>query len=65
MKVLNPVAFLRQVRQEVSRVVWPQRPEILKVAVAVAVISALGAFMLFLMDTVLMFAVNLIMKFGG
>lgn len=61
----NPIQFFRQVRSEVSKVVWPTRKETIMSAIAVLVMVSVCALFLFLTDQVLSFAIRLILNLGA
>jgi preprotein translocase subunit SecE len=45
MATANPVTFLKEVRSELSKVVWPTRPETIKLTIMVIIVSTVvGAF---------------------
>ena len=50
MKV-SPALFVRQVKQEVSKITWPSRAETLQGTVAVMVICLIVAAFLFVVDS--------------
>ena len=61
----NPAQFIRQVRQEVSKVTWPSRKETTITTIMVFVMVALAS--VFLMGVDLIFAelVQIILGIGG
>lgn len=46
----NPVQFVQQVRSEVSKIVWPNRREVLLTTAMVFVMATLAAIFFFLVD---------------
>ena len=60
----NPLKFLQEVRQEVSKVTWPSRNETLISTVMVLVMVAFAAAFFFLADQALGYTVGLIMSAG-
>ncbi|MBZ8117252.1 preprotein translocase subunit SecE [Roseovarius sp. LXJ103] len=46
----NPVQFIQQVRSEVSKVVWPQRREVLLTTVMVLIMATLTAIFFAIVD---------------
>ena len=64
MKV-SPIQFFRQVRQEVKKVTWPTRKEVMQVTTIVLIIVALAAAFFFAVDVVLAWAVKLILRIGA
>ena len=61
----SPAQFVREVRQEVSKVTWPTRRELTFRTISVLVMSALAALFFFLADQVIAWLVQLILGFGG
>ena len=57
MKV-SPALFVRQVKQEVSKITWPTRTETVQGTVSVLVICAILAVFLFVVDFVFAGAIN-------
>ncbi len=62
---INPVQFLREVRQEVSKVTWPSRKETTVSTAMVFVMVFLAAIFFFLVDQVLGWGVRLMLGLGG
>ena len=65
MAKVNPGQFMREVRQEVSKVTWPTRKETLISTGMVFVMVFLAAIFFFLVDQVLSFGVRQILGLGG
>lgn len=61
----NPAQFLRQVRQEASKVTWPSRKETWVASVMVFIMVAITATFFFFVDQVLAFGVRTILGLGG
>ena len=59
---LNPVKFLQEVRQEVSKVTWPSRNETLISTVMVLAMVALASIFFLLADQIIAFAVQWLLK---
>ena len=57
--------FVRQVRQEVSKVTWPSRKETVQSVIMVFVMVAIAALFFFAVDQVLSFGVKAIFSIGG
>lgn len=55
----NPAQFVREVRQEVSRVTWPSRKETLVTTGLVLALSALAAVFFLIVDQL----IQLVMRF--
>ena len=65
MAKMNPGQFLREVRQEVSKVTWPTRKETAVTTGMVFLMVILAALFFFLVDQVLAFGVRQILGLGG
>ena len=61
--MINPAQFVRQVRQEVSKVVWPSRREVLLSTLSVFVMVIIMALFFLLVDRIISFGVSQII--GG
>ncbi len=61
----TPIEFLRQVRQEVSKVTWPSRKETITSTIMVILMVAFMAVFFFLVDQVLSLGIKAILGFGG
>ena len=62
---INPLQFLREVRQEVSKVTWPSRKETTVSTAMVFVMVFLAAIFFFFIDQVLGWGVRLMLGLGG
>ena len=65
MAKINPGQFVREVRQEVSKVTWPTRKETLITTGMVLLMVVLAALFFFLVDQVLAFGVRQILGLGA
>ena len=65
MAKINPGQFVREVRQEVSKVTWPTRKETAITTGMVFLMVVLAAVFFFLVDQVLAFGVSQILGLGG
>jgi preprotein translocase subunit SecE len=65
MAKINPGQFVREVRQEVSKVTWPTRKETAITTGMVFLMVVLAAVFFFLVDQVLAFGVRQILGLGG
>jgi len=65
MAKINPGQFVREVRQEVSKVTWPTRKETAITTGMVFLMVFLAAIFFFLVDQVLAFGVRQILGLGG
>ena len=64
MAKLNPVEFIQEVRQEVSKVTWPGRKEVWVTTAAVLVMVALAAIFFLITDQILGWLVSLVLGFN-
>lgn len=60
----NPLTFLRQVRTEVSKVVWPSRNETVVSTIMVLIMVALASLFFLAADQVISFVVQLMLSLG-
>ena len=65
MAKVSPAEFVRRVRQEVSRVTWATRREVLTATGMVFVMVFLAAIFFFVVDLLLSEGVKLILGLGG
>jgi len=65
MSKTSPVQFLKEVRQEASKVTWPTRKETGISTAMVFVFVILAAIFFLIIDQVLQFGVKLIFGLGG
>ena len=61
----NPVEFLRQVRQETSKVTWPTRRETVVSVAMVVIMVVLFSMFSFVVDQIFAFGVRAILGLGG
>ncbi len=61
---LDPIGFVREVRQEVTRVTWPTRKETLITTGLVLALSALAAVFFLVVDQVIAFVMRLLFGLG-
>lgn len=60
----NPLEFIQEVRQEVAKVTWPGRKEVMVTTVAVLIMVALASIFFLVTDQVLGWLVGLVLGFG-
>ena len=60
---LNPVKFLQEVRQEVSKVTWPTRNETLISTVMVLAMVALASIFFLLADQIISWFIQFVLNF--
>ena len=65
MAKFNPGQYMREVRQEVSKVTWPTRKETMITTALVVVMVFVSAIFFFLVDWLLSSGVQLILGLGG
>ncbi|GHA13040.1 protein translocase subunit SecE [Devosia pacifica] len=58
----NPITFLQQVRQEVSKVTWPGRSEVLISTVMVIILVILASLFFLAADQVISWFVSLLLS---
>ncbi len=61
----SPAQFVREVRQEIAKVTWPNRKELIVTTISVLVMSALAALFFFLVDQVIAFSIKFLLGLGG
>lgn len=55
---INPIRFIREVRSEVSKIVWPTRREAVVTTIMVFIMAAVAAGFFFLIDQLVRLALN-------
>jgi preprotein translocase subunit SecE len=61
----SPAQFVREVRQEMSKVTWPSRKELTVTTISVLVMSAVTALFFFAVDQLIALAIRLVLGLGG
>ena len=61
----NPLQFMQQVRNETSKVVWPNRRETMLTTGMVFVMSVLFATFFFFIDRIIRFGLEIILNIGS
>ncbi len=64
MAKISPIQFFRQVKQEVKKVTWPTKNEVLKTSLVVIVLVAIASTFFFFVDQILGWAVQLVLGLG-
>lgn len=64
MAKISPLQFLRQVKQEIRKVSWPTRNEVVRTAIMVLIIVAIASTFFFFVDQVLGWGVKAILGLG-
>jgi preprotein translocase subunit SecE len=65
MAKVSPAQFIREVRQELERVTWPSRKELVATTLSVLAMSAVAAVFFFFVDQVLAFGVRIVLGLGA
>ena len=63
--MINPLKYVQQVRNEVSKIVWPTRKETMTTTVMVFIMSALVALFFFIIDTITSNMLDIILKLSS
>ena len=61
----SPAEFVREVRQEMNKVTWPSRKELIATTGSVLAMSAVAAIFFLLVDQILAFVIRTILGLGG
>jgi len=61
---VSPIQFLRQVKQEVKKVTWPTKKEVIPTCTMVIMLVAMATVFFFAVDMVLGWGVDKILKLG-
>lgn len=64
MAKVSPIQFFRQVKQEVKKVSWPVRREVIQTSAMVIVIVAIAATFFFFVDQIIGWLMKLILGLG-
>ncbi len=62
---MNPGQYMREVRQEISKVTWPTRKETTITTVMVFIMVFLAAIFFFFVDLILSEAIQFLLRLGG
>ena len=65
MAKISPAQFIREVRQELAKVTWPTRKELVATTLSVLAMSALAALFFFVVDQVIAYGVQLVLGLGA
>ena len=63
--MFNPFKYVQQVRNEVSKIVWPTRKETMTTTIMVFIMSALIALFFFIIDTITSNVLDIILKLSS
>jgi preprotein translocase subunit SecE len=61
----SPAQFVREVRQELSKVTWPTRKELVVTTASVFAMAIAAALFFFAVDQIIAWVVQLILGIGG
>ena len=61
----SPGEFVRQVRQETAKVVWPSRPEVIRTTILVLIMTSILAVFFLGVDQILGRAVRMLLSVGA
>ena len=64
MAKVSPLQFFRQVKQEVKKITWPTKKEVMQTSFMVIVIVAIAATFFFFVDQILGWGIKLILGLG-
>jgi preprotein translocase subunit SecE len=62
---VSPATFVRQVRQELDKVTWPSRKELIATTVSVLAMSALAAVFFLVVDQIIAWLVQAVLGLGA
>ena len=60
----SPAQFVREVRQELSKVTWPTRKELMVTTASVFAMAIAAALFFFVVDQIIAWAVQLVLGLG-
>ena len=64
MAKISPIQFFRQVKQEIKKVTWPTRREVMQTSIMVIILVAIAATFFFFVDRIFGWVVKLIFGLG-
>ena len=64
MAKISPIQFFRQVKQEIKKVIWPTRKEVMQTSIMVIILVAIAATFFFFVDQIFGWVVKLIFGLG-
>ncbi len=65
MAKISPAQFIREVRQELAKVTWPSRKELVATTLSVLAMSALAAVFFFVVDQLIASGIQLVLGLGA
>ncbi len=64
MAKVSPAQFVREIRQEISKVTWPSRKETILTTVMVIIMAVIAALFFLLADGIMSWSVDWILRLG-
>ena len=64
MAKLNPIQFFRQVKQEIKKVTWPTKKEVMQSLVMVVILVTIASTFFFFVDQILGWVVKTVFSLG-
>ncbi|MFI3242172.1 MAG: preprotein translocase subunit SecE [Alphaproteobacteria bacterium] len=61
MSKTNPIQFFRQVKQEVKKVSWPSKKEVMQTSIMVIILVAIASTFFFFVDQIFSWVMKLIL----
>ncbi|MBE6443330.1 MAG: preprotein translocase subunit SecE [Alphaproteobacteria bacterium] len=65
MAKLNPIQFFRQVKQEIKKVTWPTKKEVMQSLVMVVILVTIASTFFFFVDQILGWVVKTVFSLGA
>ncbi len=65
MAKLNPIQFFRQVKQEVKKVTWPTKKEVMQSLIMVVILVTIASTFFFFVDQILGWIVKTVFSLGA
>ena len=65
MAKLNPIQFFRQVKQEIKKVNWPTKKEVMQSLVMVVILVTIASTFFFFVDQILGWVVKTVFSLGA
>jgi preprotein translocase subunit SecE len=62
---VSPATFVRQVRQELDKVTWPSRKELIATTISVLAMSAVAAIFFMVVDQIIAWLVQVVLGLGA
>jgi preprotein translocase subunit SecE len=62
---VSPATFVRQVRQELDKVTWPSRKELIATTISVLAMSVVAAIFFMVVDQIIAWLVQVVLGLGA